>query len=62
MIERALAERGAKSKDELRDLAQAAGYFPEGEGGRSLHATLVNIVRSGRAIEQDGVYSMRRRV
>jgi hypothetical protein len=54
----ALAERGAKSKDQFRELAQAAGYFAEGEGGRAIHATLVNLVRSGRVHEVDGAFAV----
>lgn len=52
-----LRERGPKSKEELRSLAEAAGYFQKGEGGRSTHATLVNIVRNRTVIDQgDGTY------
>ena len=53
----AMADRGAKSKDELRDLAQAAGYFGPGDGGRAIHATMVNLVRGGRVRElSDGKF------
>lgn len=51
-----LTHKGPKTKDELREIAHAEGYFPPGEGGRAIHATIVNLVRGGRAIEQDGRY------
>ena len=36
-------------KEELRKLAEANGYFSEGEaGGRSIHTTLMNLVRAKR--------------
>ncbi|GKQ49946.1 hypothetical protein [Bradyrhizobium sp. Ce-3] len=44
---------GAASKNNLRDEAAHAGYFPQGEGGRATHATLMNIVRSGRIRQVD---------
>lgn len=49
-----MAQTGVKTKDELRDLAQGAGYFGTGEGGRTIHATLVNLVRGGRVRELPG--------
>jgi hypothetical protein len=49
-----MAERGPKSKEELRDAAQEAGYFKPGDGGRAVHATVVNLLRVGRAIVLDG--------
>src|ERR1044071_3652252 len=51
-----IAQKGPKTKDELREIAYAAGYYPQGEGGRAIHATIVNLVRGGRAVERDGRY------
>jgi hypothetical protein len=48
-----MAERGPKTKEELRDAAQLAGYFRPGDGGRAVHATIVNLTRVGRAIVLD---------
>jgi hypothetical protein len=43
---------GIATKKNLREEAFNAGYFPIGEtGGRQTHATLMNIVRSGRLRE-----------
>lgn len=54
-----LIHAGAMSKDELRLAAEAAGYFEPGGGGRSTHATLENIKRSGRVIfGDDGKYTV----
>lgn len=48
-FEAELRAKGPMSKDELRQAAQAAGYFPGGDGGgRATHATLVNITRNQR--------------
>jgi hypothetical protein len=56
----AMAQTGVKTKEELRDLAQGAGYFGAGEGGRTIHATIVNLVRGGRVRElPDGKYAVR---
>jgi hypothetical protein len=44
-----LKEKGPQTKEELRLAALFAGYFAEGDGGgRTTHATLANIARSGR--------------
>lgn len=48
-----LAEDGPRSKDDLREVAQKAGYFGAGEGGRAIHATLVNLVRANRVVVRD---------
>jgi hypothetical protein len=39
---------GTSSKDGLRAVAEAAGYDVD---GRSIHATLVNLIKSGKAVE-----------
>ena len=40
---------GSKSKDEIKDLVERAGYVSEHESaGRMVHTTLLNLVRSGR--------------
>jgi hypothetical protein len=55
----ALHAHGALSKDELRDQAERAGYFGDLDGGsgRTIHATLLNLCRTGRAKEiEQGVY------
>ncbi|MGH6852121.1 MAG: hypothetical protein ACREDJ_02770, partial [Methylocella sp.] len=53
-----LKERGPSSKDDLRAGAENHKYFPDGgSSGRRVHATLMNLVRSGRVREQpDGLY------
>jgi hypothetical protein len=43
-----MAASGLKSKDEMRRMAEQAGYDVD---GRSIHATLVNLIKSGRAVE-----------
>lgn len=55
-----MAEKGAKTKDQLRALAQAAHYFTKGEsGGRAIHATLVNLMKKGRVGEiSEGLYGV----
>ena len=55
---REATKRGPMQKDDLRAAAVLAGYFPEGEsGGRAVHTTLLNLVRSGRLGEtNDGLY------
>jgi hypothetical protein len=48
---------GPRSKDDLRWIANRAGYDVD---GRSIHATLVNLLRSGKAVEiSDGQYAAR---
>jgi hypothetical protein len=43
---------GTAGKENLRAEAANAGYFPPGDkGGRTTHATLMNIVRAGRIRE-----------
>lgn len=51
--------KGPMYKEDLRTAATLAGYFPEGEtGGRAVHTTLLNLVRSGRLAElYDGRYA-----
>jgi hypothetical protein len=47
-----LLTAGPKTKEELRDLAIQAGYFHEGDvPGRSSHATIINLLRSGKVRE-----------
>jgi hypothetical protein len=49
--------KGPLTKDDLRWMANRAGYDVD---GRSIHATLVNLLRSGRAVEvSDGQYAAR---
>lgn len=57
-----LIQRGNLSKEQLRQLAFDAGYFPTSEGGRATHATLVNLTRAGRVMAlKDNVFSARER-
>lgn len=44
-------KHGPTPKEELRNAAALSGYFPDGEGGRTIHTTLLNLVRAGRLIE-----------
>jgi len=54
-----LGQLGAIDKATLRGLAHQAGYFGEDEGGRATHATLVNLVRTGRIFVGDqGLYEL----
>jgi hypothetical protein len=51
----ALDKHGPLSKDDLRDQAARASYFAEGDSaGRVTHATVINLVRSGRIKEATG--------
>jgi hypothetical protein len=54
-----LKEREPLSKDDLRAMAENHQYFPDGtSSGRPVHATLMNLVRSGRVQEtSDGLYT-----
>lgn len=53
-----LTENGPMSKDELRLAAKNAGYFPESDGGRAVHATLINIARNNRVcVDATGKYT-----
>lgn len=57
-----LQENGPMSKDELRQAAKDAGYFPESDGGRATHATLINITRNQRiASTSDNKFIARQR-
>jgi hypothetical protein len=48
---------GLRSKDDLRWMAEQAGYDVD---GRNIHATLVNLIKSGRAVEvSEGQYGAR---
>jgi hypothetical protein len=48
---------GVQTKDSLRAAAEQAGYDVD---GRSIHATLVNLMKTGRAAETgDGEYAAR---
>ena len=57
-ITQSLADRGPMKRDELRSLAEAAGYFSEGQSaGRAINTTLINLNRAKRIIERaDGTY------
>lgn len=51
--------QGPKNKEQLRESAKKAGYFTDNDSsaGRIIHATVVNLMRSGRIQEgQDGTY------
>jgi hypothetical protein len=49
--------RGIATKDGLRAVAEGAGYEVD---GRSIHATLVNLIKSGKAVEfNEGEYAAR---
>jgi hypothetical protein len=49
--------RGIATKDALRAVAEGAGYEVD---GRSIHATLVNLIKSGKAVEiGEGQYAAR---
>ena len=49
--------RGIATKDALRAVAEGAGYEVD---GRSIHATLVNLIKSGKAVEfNEGQYAAR---
>ncbi len=50
-----LIGEGNKSKDDIRDAVDRAGY--EG-AGRTVHTTLLNLVRANRIIEYDGAYRL----
>ena len=54
-----LKERGPSSKDDLRSAAENHQYFSDGESsGRPIHATLMNLVGSGRVQKTlDGIYT-----
>jgi hypothetical protein len=53
-IEGALQQQ-AMTKEELRDYAERAGYAVD---GRSIHATLVNLMRTNRVIETEEGYAV----
>jgi hypothetical protein len=54
-----LKQLGTLSKERLRALAQQAGYFPDDEGRRQTHATLINITRNDRVHQlADGTYQL----
>ena len=44
---------GQRSKDDLRWMAERAGYDVD---GRNIHATLVNLIKSGRVEISEGQY------
>ncbi|WP_454626540.1 hypothetical protein [Bradyrhizobium cenepequi] len=49
--------RGVSTKESLRAVAEEAGYDVD---GRSIHATLVNLIKSGKAVETgEGQYGAR---
>ncbi|WP_413990636.1 hypothetical protein ACMDCR_00300 [Labrys okinawensis] len=50
---------GPLNKDDLREKAEAAGYFDDDESaGRKLHATLMNITTAGKVVKDgDGNYT-----
>lgn len=54
-----IGTRGPLTKEELRQAAQSAGYFGDGDGGgRATHATLVNIQRNNRVVLEDGKFAV----
>lgn len=54
---RHVTAEGPILKEDLRNAAGFRGYFPDGEGGRTIHTTLLNLVRAGRLTETpDGRY------
>jgi hypothetical protein len=56
-IETKVHAHGPMDKDQLRAEAHLAGYFLDGNG-RSFHATLMNIAKSGRVVQlSDGRYA-----
>lgn len=56
---KAVDEGVSLGKEQLRDLADQAGYFGNGESpGRVTHAQLVNLVRSGRLLWKDNKYTV----
>ena len=48
------------SKDDMKVFAEHAGYFENGaSAGRSIHSTLLNLIRSGKVTTvADGIYSL----
>lgn len=52
--------KSPRTKNEFREEAITAGYFPDGENtGRMIHMTLLNITRSGRIRDMgDGTYGL----
>ena len=49
--------KGTRTKDDLRWMANQAGYDVD---GRSIHASLVNLTRSGKVVEvSEGQYAAR---
>ncbi len=50
----AVHSSGALTKDELREKAESAGYFADGDsGGRTTHTTLMNLVGAKRLYRDD---------
>lgn len=55
----ALSKNGPLSKEDLRGQACRAGYFSQHDGGRTTHATVLNLAKSGRIAELlEGRYSV----
>ncbi|WP_156179932.1 hypothetical protein [Bradyrhizobium sp. LTSPM299] len=53
-------EHSEATKDDLKVFAEHAGYFPDGtSAGRSIHSTLLNLVRSGKVTTvAEGIYTL----
>ena len=57
-IVNSIATTGKKSKEDIRDLVEKAGYVSEGEtAGRMVHTTLLNLERASRLKVEDGYYT-----
>ncbi|WP_421725990.1 hypothetical protein [Bauldia sp.] len=54
-----ITESGPKTKTELRDIADRAGYFAAGENpGRTTHGHTLSLVRQGRLTVKDDKYHL----
>lgn len=52
-----LVRQRPRTKEEIRDLVEEAGYYPEAEAiGRAVHFTIVNMTHSGKLRESHGRY------
>lgn len=57
-----LSERPSTNKEGLREAAEQAGYFTAGGGGRAIHATVINLLRTKRiSVDINGKYSVVKR-
>lgn len=58
-IIKVVRENRAKTKHEIRDLANEAGYFRKGESpGRATHGQILQLTRSGRLREKGETYAI----